>query len=164
MGSNGSVIPFFIKEKEKGVIPVTSLEMTRFNISLLEGVKMVINSLQNSWGGEIFVPKLKSYKITDLVKAIAPKCKVEIIGIRPGEKIHEEMITKSDSFNTFDHGKFYTILPTLTHWDINDYIEFFNVKEVDEGFNYSSGNNTSWESVDSLRKLINKHVDIDFKL
>ena len=102
MGSNGSVIPFFIKKRSEGKLPITDSAMTRFNISLQGGVDMVMHAIEHSWGGEIFIPKIPSYKITDIAKAIAPDCKTEIVGIRPGEKIHEEMITSSDSFNTYD--------------------------------------------------------------
>ena len=111
MGSNGSVIPFFFKLKKTGTLPITDPEMTRFNISLLDGVKLVFYSLENALGGELFVPKIPSYKILDVANAICEKSKKPIVGIRPGEKIHEEMITPSDSFNTFDIGKYYVILP-----------------------------------------------------
>ena len=111
MGSNGSVIPFFFKKKKEGVIPITDKNMTRFNITLMVGVNMVLFSLEKSWGGELFVPKIHSYKILDIAKAIAPECKLKFIGIRPGEKIHEEMITYSDSHYTYDIGKYYVILP-----------------------------------------------------
>lgn len=160
MGSNGSVIPFFIKKRKEGVLPITDKNMTRFNISLDEGVNMVFYALENSWGGEIFVPKIPSYKIMDVANAICPKCKKIEIGIRPGEKLHEEMITRSDSFFTYDLGKYYVILPTQATWDIEKYIKKFNANEVSKGFSYNSGDNTEWETVDSLRELINKHVGL----
>ena len=164
MGSNGSVIPFFIKKKKEGVLPITNNKMTRFNISLQGGVDMIIHALKNSWGGELFVPKIPSYKILDVAEAIGPECKKPIIGIRSGEKIHEEMITKSDSYNTYDLGKYYVILPSITAWDLIDFIKKFNAKKVPEGFSYNSGTNKNWESVESLRKLILEHVDSSFKL
>jgi UDP-N-acetylglucosamine 4,6-dehydratase len=164
MGSNGSVIPFFISKKKTGVLPITDPNMTRFNISLQGGVDMVMHALENAWGGELFVPKIPSYKILDVAEAIAPECKKEIVGIRPGEKVHEEMITPSDSFFTYDLGKYYAILPTMHQWDLNDFIKTFNAKKVAQGFSYSSENNTEWESVESLRKLIKEHVDADFEI
>ena len=164
MGSNGSVMPFFLKKRAGGVIPITHKDMTRFNISLEDGCQMVFDALDIAWGGEIFVPKIPSYKICDVAEAIAPDCKHEIVGIRPGEKLHEEMITISDSLNTVDLGKYYAILPTQPIFDINKYKSHFNAKNVKEGFSYNSGNNTDWETVDSLRDLIKKYVDPDFKV
>jgi UDP-N-acetylglucosamine 4,6-dehydratase (inverting) len=158
MGSNGSVIPFFIKKRLEGKLPITDLSMTRFNISLQGGVDMVMHAIKHAWGGEIFIPKIPSYKITDVAKAVAPECELEIVGIRAGEKIHEEMITSSDSFYTYDLGKYYTILPSVTSFNINDYIINFNAKKVTEGFNYNSGTNSEWETVESLSKLIELHV------
>jgi UDP-N-acetylglucosamine 4,6-dehydratase len=162
MGSNGSVIPFFIKKRLEGKLPITDMSMTRFNISLQGGVDMVMHAIENAWGGEIFIPKIPSYKITDVAKAIAPECELEIVGIRPGEKIHEEMITSSDSFYTYDLGKYYTILPSVPNFDINEFIKTFNAQKVTEGFNYDSGNNKEWETVESLRALIKEHLDSNF--
>ena len=155
MGSNGSVIPFFIKKREGGIIPITDSNMTRFNISLKEGVEMVLHALDVAWGGELYVPKIPSYRIMDVAKAIAPNCEHKIIGIRPGEKIHEEMITSSDSFTTFDMGKYYVILPQLTNWNLEEFVLEFNAKKVETGFSYTSENNKEWETVESLRILIN---------
>jgi UDP-N-acetylglucosamine 4,6-dehydratase/5-epimerase len=163
MGSNGSVIPFFLQKRKEGVIPITDPTMTRFNISLVDGVEMVLHALDNAWGGELFVPKIPSYNIMDVAKAIAPNCEHKILGIRPGEKIHEEMITVSDSFTTYDLGKYFVILPQVPNWELDKYIAHFNAKEVPNGFNYSSGNNDSWETIESLRELIKKHVDPEFK-
>jgi UDP-N-acetylglucosamine 4,6-dehydratase (inverting) len=163
MGSNGSVIPFFIKKKVEGKLPITDVTMTRFNISLQGGVDMVMHAIENAWGGEIFIPKIPSYKITDVAKAIAPECDIEIVGIRPGEKIHEEMITASDSFNTYDLGKYYTILPSIPNFDLNSYISTFNATKVAEGFSYNSNTNTDWETIESLRKLIKEFVDPNFE-
>ena len=162
MGSNGSVIPFFIKKRIEGKLPITDMSMTRFNISLQGGVDMVMHAIEHAWGGEIFIPKIPSYKITDVAEAIAPECELEIVGIRPGEKIHEEMITSSDSFYTYDLGKYYTILPSVPNFDINEFIKTFNAYKVSEGFNYDSGNNTEWETVESLRGLIKEHIDSNF--
>lgn len=162
MGSNGSVIPFFLNKRKEGVLPITDPNMTRFNISLKEGVDIVLYALYSAWGGELFVPKIPSYKIMDVAKAVAPDCECKIVGIRPGEKIHEEMITSSDSFTTYDLGRYYVILPQVTDWSLTDYVKQFNAKKVKEGFNYSSGENTEWESVESLRKLIKEHVDFSF--
>tara|TARA_Y100001970_G_scaffold159011_1_gene194486 strand:+ start:1267 stop:2274 length:1008 start_codon:yes stop_codon:yes gene_type:complete len=163
MGSNGSVIPFFIKNKKNGVIPITDPNMTRFNISLIDGVKMVINALKNSWGGEIFIPKIPSYKILDVAKAICSKCEIKIVGIRPGEKIHEEMITETDSLYSYDLGKYYTIIPATPKWNINEYVKKFNAKKVKYGFSYNSGTNSNWETVESLKKLIKKNINSNFK-
>jgi UDP-N-acetylglucosamine 4,6-dehydratase (inverting) len=159
MGSNGSVIPFFLKNRHKGKLPVTDINMTRFNISLNGGVSMVMYAIQNAWGGEVFIPKIPSYRISDVVKAIGPECEVEIIGIRPGEKLHEEMITASDSINTYDLGSYYVIIPAAPRWDVNKYVEFFKAKLVPQGFSYSSKENETWESVESLKKLIIENVN-----
>jgi UDP-N-acetylglucosamine 4,6-dehydratase (inverting) len=163
MGSNGSVIPFFMKKRKEGVLPITDPNMTRFNISLKEGVDMVLHALEHAWGGELYVPKIPSYKITDVAEAIGPECKKEVIGIRPGEKVHEEMITSSDSFNTYDLGQYYVILPQVPIWNIDDFIKKFNAVRVPEGFNYSSGQNTSWVSAEELRRLIIENIDNNFK-
>lgn len=162
MGSNGSVMPFFLKKRKEGVLPITDNRMTRFNISLEDGCEMVFNAIDKAWGGEIFVPKIPSYKITDVATAIAPECEQEIVGIRPGEKLHEEMITMSDSFNTWDLGRYYAILPQRTNFKLEDYVDHFNAKKVEEGFSYNSEENEEWETIDSLRKLIKEYVDPNF--
>lgn len=162
MGSNGSVIPFFLNKRKTGVLPITDPNMTRFNISLSEGVNMVLHALESAWGGELFVPKIPSYKIMDVAKAIGPDCEYKIVGIRPGEKVHEEMITSSDSFTTYDLGKYFVILPQVPYWNLQEYIKHFNAKLVPPGFNYSSDKNTQWETVDGLRALIKEHVDANF--
>lgn len=164
MGSNGSVIPFFIKKKKEGVIPITEPHMTRFNIPIQGGVDMVLFALEHAWGGEIFIPKIPSYRIMELAEAIAPECEHRVIGIRPGEKIHEEMITTSDAFHTFDLGMYYTILPQRTVWKMEDFIAHFNAKKVPEGFSYNSGDNTEWETIESLREKIKEHVDPNFEV
>nr|HAD52626.1 UDP-N-acetylglucosamine 4,6-dehydratase (inverting) [Algoriphagus sp.] len=163
MGSNGSVIPFFINKKKEGVLPITDPNMTRFNISLEGGVEMVMHALFHAWGGEIFVPKIPSYRITDVAKAIGPECEQKIVGIRPGEKVHEEMITPADSFYTYDLGKYYTILPAVPKFKLEDFIKEFGAVKVKEGFAYNSGDNEEWETVDSLRSLIKEHVDSTFE-
>ncbi len=162
MGSNGSVIPFFLKMKKTGVLPITDPTMTRFNISLQGGVDMVMHALEHAWGGEIFVPKIPSYKITEVAEAIGPECEKKITGIRPGEKIHEEMITDSDSYYTYDLGKYYTILPSSHRWKLDDFLKHFNGKKVPYGFRYNSGENTEWETIEGMRDLIREHVDPDF--
>lgn len=164
MGSNGSVIPFFMEKKKTGVLPITEPEMTRFNITLQDGVNMVLHALETAWGGEIFVPKIPSYKILDVAKAIGPNCEHKVVGIRPGEKIHEEMITSSDSFSTYDLGKYYAILPQVTRFNLDEYITAFNAKKIPKGFQYNSGENTDWVSVEELRDLIKEHLYPDFEV
>jgi UDP-N-acetylglucosamine 4,6-dehydratase (inverting) len=165
MGSNGSVIPFFLKRKEiDNVLPITVESMTRFNISLQGGVDMVMHALQTAWGGEIFVPKIPSYRILDVAEAIGPNCEKKVIGIRPGEKIHEEMISASDSFFTYDLGKYYVIIPQSTIWKLNEFILKFNAIKVKEGFSYNSLDNEKMENVESLRELIREHIDPNFKV
>lgn len=164
MGSNGSVIPFFIDKKKEGVLPITDVTMTRFNISLQGGVDMVLHALETAWGGEIFVPKIPSYRITDIAEAIGPECEHKVVGIRPGEKIHEEMITSSDSFFTYDLGKYYAIVPQTPRFNIDQFTSHFSAERVPAGFQYNSGENTEWETVDTLRNLIVEHVDPSFKV
>lgn len=164
MGSNGSVIPFFIKKREEKVLPITDPDMTRFNISLQDGVEMVMHVLEIAWGGEIFIPKIPSYRILDIAKAIGPDCELKIVGIRPGEKVHEEMITPSDSFYTYDLGKYYAILPASPKWKLDDFMQSFKAEKVKKGFAYNSATNDEWESVKSLRYLIVKHVAPTFKV
>ena len=158
MGSNGSVIPFFLKKKKEGVLPITDPKMTRFNISIDEGVDMVLHALNKAWGGEIFIPKIPSYRITDIAKAICPECEHTNIGIRPGEKIHEEMITASDSFTTYDLGNYYVILPQKPNWDMSSFIEEFKLKKVKEGFRYNSEENDEFLGIEQLKLMINKYV------
>ncbi|NQX82227.1 MAG: UDP-N-acetylglucosamine 4,6-dehydratase (inverting), partial [Flavobacteriaceae bacterium] len=162
MGSNGSVMPFFLNKRKEGVLPITDMEMTRFNISLQDGCQMVFDAIEKAWGGELFVPKIPSYKIVDVATAIGPNCKQEEVGIRPGEKLHEEMITVSDAMNTYDIGKYYTILPQKAVFDRADFIKHFDAKLVDKNFSYNSGDNTEWETVESLRGLVKEFVDPEF--
>jgi FlaA1/EpsC-like NDP-sugar epimerase len=162
MGSNGSVIPFFMKmKKEKNELPITHPEMTRFNIPIEGGVEMIFHALEFGLGGEIFVPKIPSYRILDVAEAIGPNCIKPIVGIRPGEKIHEEMITSADSLNTYDLGKYFVILPNKVAWDLKAYLKSRNGIKVKEGFRYNSGDNTEWETVESLRQKIKKYLNIN---
>ncbi|MCL1491731.1 MAG: UDP-N-acetylglucosamine 4,6-dehydratase (inverting) [Pseudanabaena sp. Salubria-1] len=160
MGSRGSVIPFFLQKRHEGFLPITDPQMTRFNITLEEGVKMVIWAIENAHGGEIFVPKIPSYRITDVATAIAPECEQRIVGIRAGEKVHEEMITTSDSFTTVDCGEYYAILPV--HGDLIQRYCANGAKMVGAGFSYNSGQNKQFLTVDELRELIKIHVDPNF--
>ena len=167
MGSNGSVMPFFLNKKKNGdkFLPITDSQMTRFNISLQDGCEMVFYAIEKAWGGEVFIPKIPSYKISDVATAIAPELEQKVVGIRPGEKLHEEMITSSDSSNTVDLGKYYAILPQkspYSQYSKDDYKNAFNGLDVPDGFSYNSGNNTEWESVESLRELMKIHVDPNF--
>lgn len=162
MGSNGSVIPFFLRKRSEGVLPITDPAMTRFNISLGDGVGMVLHALEHAWGGELFVPKIPSYRITELAEAIGPSCEHKVVGLRPGEKIHEEMITSSDSFSTYDLGKYYVILPQVPVWNREQFISTFGARPVTPGFSYSSGANDEWLSVEQIRSLIRAHLDPDF--
>ncbi len=158
MGSRGSVIPFFLKHRACGWLPITDYAMTRFNINLSDGVSMVCWALKHMLGGEIFIPKIPSYRITDLAEAIGPECEQRLIGIRPGEKVHEEMITESDSFNTMDLGPYYVILPKLTPKIAKRYEELFEGKPVNPGFVYNSGRNDVFLTVAQLKQLIAEHV------
>jgi UDP-N-acetylglucosamine 4,6-dehydratase (inverting) len=158
MGSRGSVIPFFLERCKTGVLPITDPAMTRFNISLQDGVDMVLWALENAQGGEIFVPKIPSYRITDVAKAIGPDCEHPVIGIRPGEKIHEEMITSSDSLNTIDLGKYFAILPSAGAYSVESYCSAHGGQPVTPGYAYDSGSNTDFLTVEQLRQLIAEHV------
>ena len=157
MGSRGSVIPFFLEKKKTGTLPITDPRMTRFNISLQDGVEMVMWAIQNAWGGEVLVPKIPSYRITDVATAIAPECLQNVIGIRPGEKIHEEMITSSDSASTVDLGKYYAILPATGAFTIEQYCAEMQAKLVAPGFAYDSGSNPDYLSIEQLRGLISAY-------
>jgi|694.fasta_scaffold115252_2 UDP-N-acetylglucosamine 4,6-dehydratase len=163
-GSRGSVVPFFLKERHKGIIPITNEAMTRFNITLDEGINIVHYALEKAWGGEIFVPKIPSYRILDVAQAVAPDCKISYVGVRPGEKIHEEMITENDSYFTYDSGDFYIITPTVPTWDCKKWKTAFNAEKVKEGFCYNSGKNDQWLTIDELRNLIRKHLDPSFSI
>ncbi|MFT3928209.1 MAG: UDP-N-acetylglucosamine 4,6-dehydratase (inverting) [Myxococcales bacterium] len=160
LGSRGSVLPFFTERRPSGVLPITDPAMTRFNISLQEGVNMVLWALENAWGGEIFVPKIPSYRITDMAAAIAPECEQKIVGIRPGEKIHEEMITASDSLNTVDLGAYYAILPAGGGYTLPEYAKRSGAVPVPSGFCYNSGTNPHFLTVEELRVLIKQQAAV----
>lgn len=160
MGSRGSVIPYFLQQRKTGVLPITDPQMTRFNIGLQEGVDMVLWALQHAIGGEIFVPKIPSYRIVDVATAIGPECEQRIVGIRPGEKMHEEMITASDSFNTADLGRYFAILPAAGHCSLATYCAAHGGAPVQPGYAYNSGTNEAFLSVDELRALIEGHFGI----
>lgn len=167
MGSRGSVIPFFINKRDNGAseLPITDMRMTRFNISLEEGVELVMFALGHHLGGEIFVPKIPSYHIKDVATAIAPHIKQVEVGIRPGEKLHEEMITVTDALDTIDLGKYYAILPSVSfRWSKDDYMKHHNAIAVPYGFHYSSDNNELWETVETMREKIKKYVDPSFEV
>ena len=162
MGSRGSVIPFFLEKAKTGELPITDPAMTRFNISLSEGVSMVLWCLEHALGGELFVPKIPSYRITDVAEAIGPSCKKRIVGIRPGEKLHEDMITDSDSFTTIDLGVYYAILPSDGSLQGRYREAGIHSKPVQPGFAYDSGSNPEFLNVEQLRALIRDHVDSAF--
>ena len=162
MGSRGSVIPFFMEQAKKGVLPITSEEMTRFNISLDEGVDMVIWAIENALGGEVFVPRIPSYRIMDIADAVGPSCRKEVIGIRPGEKIHEEMITESDSASTIDLGRYYAILPSDGSLERQYQDAKVDYRGVEKGFTYNSGSNNEFLTVEQIRDLIKRNIDADF--
>jgi UDP-N-acetylglucosamine 4,6-dehydratase (inverting) len=164
MGSRGSVIPFFMERRKTGILPITDPEMTRFNISLSEGVEMVLWALENALGGEIFVPKIPSYRITAVADAIGPECEKPVVGIRPGEKLHEEMITDSDSYNTVDLGKYYAILPSAGKHSMDSYRKIKGGQPVPPGFAYNSGTNPEFLGVEEIRCLIKEHVDEKFQV
>ena len=156
MGSRGSVIPFFLEKAKEGVLPITHPDMTRFNILLEEGVDMVLWALENAMGTEIFVPKIPSYRITDVAKAVAPNCKIEVVGIRPGEKLHEEMITTSDSATTIDIGPYYVILP-VNNGVKKRYMKERSALAVPDNFSYNSGSNPRFLSLEELERLLRSH-------
>ena len=158
MGSRGSVIPFFMRKRDEGPLPITDARMTRFSITLEEGIRMVLYALTHMWGGEIFVPKIPSYRILDLAEAIAPECERRVIGMRPGEKLHEEMITATDAMNTLEFEKHLVILPSMRLWDVDEYKTTFVGDYCKEGFAYSSGTNEHFLTVEDLRELIREHV------
>ncbi len=159
MGSRGSVIPFFLKKKREGVLPITDERMTRFNITLEDGVRLVLKALEVMWGGEIFVPKIPSYRIMDVAKAVDSGCRIEIVGIRPGEKLHEEMITATDALNTIEFKDYYVILPSMQLWNTERWKAQCEGRPCPEGFAYNSGTNTEWLSVEQLQELIYTHLN-----
>lgn len=167
MGSRGSVIPFFIRKRDEGAmeLPITDRRMTRFNITLEAAVAMVMYAIGHHLGGEIFIPKIPSYKICDVATAIAPNLKQVEVGVRPGEKLHEEMITITDALYTIDLGKYYVIMPSVNVMHPReDYIKHHNAKLVPDGFHYSSDNNTDWETPETIRAKIKEFVDSNFEV
>ncbi|PID02609.1 UDP-N-acetylglucosamine 4,6-dehydratase (inverting) [Sporosarcina sp. P2] len=152
VGSRGSVIPFFKKMKETGILPVTDERMTRFWLTLDQGVKFVLDSLTRMHGGEIFVPKIPSMNIMDLAKAIGPNCAIEIVGIRPGEKLHEVMVTQDDARHTIEYNEYYVITPEFAWW--GDKLK--DEPRLRESFEYSSETNTQWLSVKELEQMVNE--------
>lgn len=162
MGSRGSVVPFFLDKRRESTLPITDTRMTRFNITLIEGIELVLYALAHMWGGEIFVPKIPSYRIVDMAEAIAPECKKKIIGIRPGEKLHEEMITVTDALHTLEFDRHFTILPTMPLWNVEKYAAEFDGRPCAEGYHFSSDTNSRWLSVPEIRDLIRRHVDPSF--
>lgn len=163
LGSRGSVIPFFMNRKKNGVLPITDERMTRFNISLQEGVDFVLMCLEKMWGGDLFVPKIPSYRILDVAKAIGPDCNHEIVGIRPGEKLHEEMITQTDALNTVEFDNYFVILPSTPLWDIEKFSKESNSspgKKCAFGFSYNSGTNKDFLTVKEIKQLIKNHIQL----
>jgi UDP-N-acetylglucosamine 4,6-dehydratase len=163
MGSRGSVIPFFMSKREENTLPITDPQMTRFNITLEQGVDLVLFALENMWGGEIFVPKIPSYRITDVARAVAPHAEQKVIGIRPGEKIHEEMITETDAINSLEFGNYFVILPSMRLWDVDEYMTQYNGRRCKPGFSYCSGSNSEWLTVEQIRREITEYVDPEFE-
>ncbi|MBD3807233.1 MAG: UDP-N-acetylglucosamine 4,6-dehydratase (inverting) [Epsilonproteobacteria bacterium] len=153
MGSRGSVIPFFMSIKDKGVLPITDERMTRFMISLEQGVELVWHAFDDMVGGEIYVKKIPSMKVTDIATAVSSSAKQDIIGIRPGEKLHEQMISAEDSYYTYEYPEHFKILPVIHNW-ANDPYRIKDGKKVTDGFVYASDNNKDWMSVDELKRWI----------
>lgn len=163
MGSRGSVIPFFMAQRKTGKLPITDERMTRFNITLSGGVDLVLYALSKMWGGEIFVPKIPSYRITDVAEAVGPNCQKIVTGIRPGEKLHEEMITETDGLNSIEFDDHFVILPATRQWDPEAYRKEFRGKFCEYGFKYNSGTNSEWLSVQDIRALIKANIDPAFE-
>ena len=159
MGTRGSVIPLFLDQVKNGKITITDKKMTRFNITLNESIDLVLYAVKNSLGREIFVPKIPSYRITDLAKSISDKCKIEVIGIRAGEKVHEEMITFNDSFNTIENSKYYIILPSLNELQKEKYLKYYKAKKINKPFSYNSETNSKFLSIKELKNLIQKNIN-----
>ena len=154
VGSRGSVIPFFLKKRETGVLSITDERMTRFWIMLDKGIDFVLACLERMQGGEIFVPKIPSMRITDLARAIAPECKLKIIGVRPGEKLHEVLVTEDDARNTLEHENHFVILPAYHNWNPKAYVDKTGGKFCPDGFRYSSDTNPLWLTVEELQQMM----------
>jgi UDP-N-acetylglucosamine 4,6-dehydratase len=153
-GSRGSVVPYFLKMRETGVVPITDPRMTRFWITLGQGAEFVLSCFARMNGGEIFVPKISSMKLADLARAIAPDCRMEVTGIRPGEKLHEVMVPEDDARHTLEYDDRYVILPEFQNWDADAYRRRNGGKPCAEGFRYGSDTNTNWLTVDQLRTMV----------
>ena len=158
IGSRGSVIPFFMQKRASGVLPITDPRMTRFWITLGQGVQFVLESLERMHGGELFVPKIPSMKVTDVAKVIAPECRTEVIGIRAGEKLHEIMVTQDDAINTVEHETYYTIQPAAEWWQKDEFIAETRARAVPEAFQYSSNTNSDWMTREQLAALLEREV------
>ena len=152
-GSRGSVIPFFLERRKTGVLPITDPRMTRFWITLEQGVQFVLDNLERMEGGEVFVPKIPSMKITDLAKALAPDCETKVVGIRPGEKLHEVMVPRDDAHNTLEFDDRYVILPAFRQWDSGAYHERNGGTWCEDGFEYRSDNNDKWLNAEEMRHI-----------
>jgi len=161
MGSRGSVIPLFMKLRPKGVLPITDKRMTRFWITLDRGVEFVLESLERMAGGEIFAPKIPSMRVVDLAEAVAPECRLEEVGIRAGEKLHEVIVGEDDARNAVEFADHYAILPEFHEWDSADYLQRHGGTRCAEGFSYSSDTNTQWLSVDDLRAMLHDHAAVN---
>jgi len=161
MGSRGSVIPFFLKQRHNGSLPITDERMTRFNITLEEGVRLVLFALEGMRGGEIYVPKIPSYRIPDIAEAVAPNAEIELVGIRPGEKLHEEMVTETDALSTLEFDGYFVIVPSMQFVKDGEWAAQGG-RACPAGFRYSSDSNGEWLSVEELRRLIRTHVDPSF--
>ncbi len=164
IGSRGSVVPLFLKQRAEGRLKITHEDMSRFHITPDSGIQTVFHALEHAWGGEIYVPKCPSFKLTDLAEAIAPGEGYEVIGIRPGEKLYEEMITGSDAISTVEFDDYFVILPSLPKWSTDEFVAHFNGRRVGMGFSYSSETNPDWLSVEQLRADIRKYVDAGFEV
>lgn len=160
VGSRGSVIPFFLQRRPSGILPITDARMTRFWLTLEQGVRYVLASLERMHGGEVFVPRIPSMKILDLAKAIAPECRTEIVGIRPGEKLHEVMVPEDDARHTVAYDDHYAILPTVAGWDTGSYLKRNGGTPCQDGFRYASDTNDRWLTVDELRRIVGQ-VEIE---
>ncbi|MCS7074223.1 MAG: UDP-N-acetylglucosamine 4,6-dehydratase (inverting) [Bacteroidia bacterium] len=164
LGSRGSVVPIFLEQRKKGKLPITHPEMTRFINTPMEGVELVLFAIEHAWGGEIFIPKIPAFRVIDLAEAIAPNCQLEIIGIRPGEKLHEEMLTEMDSINTIEFDRYFILVPPMPQWSVSERIKAGNGKPVPIGFRYHSNQPEQWLSVEELREQIRLHVDATFQV
>jgi UDP-N-acetylglucosamine 4,6-dehydratase/5-epimerase len=162
IGSRGSVVPLFLEKRKDGMLPITHPGMTRFSISPDMAIDLVFYALEQAWGGEIFVPKIPSYRITDVAEAIGPHCEHKQVGIRPGERLHEELIAGTDADSTIETDNYFIILPASPGWDTADYLKAVKGRRLEAGFCYNSGTNTDWLSVEQLREQIRTHVDARF--